>query len=143
MAAAELETQQRLKCAAHTAMQTAYAPYSNYPVGAAALLADGALISGANVENASYGLTLCAETAMVATLPGHRNSPTEPLPVLRTIAVVNAAGELIMPCGRCRQVLAEFADEQTVVLAGDGPIPLGQLLPRAFGPADVEARQRP
>lgn len=120
-------------------MRGAYAPYSRYPVGAAALLENGTLISGANLENASYGLTLCAETSMVAGLPAQRADQHAALPRLRVIAVVNADNELITPCGRCRQVLAEFADEHTVVLTRSGPVPLGQLLPMAFGPADLAA----
>ncbi len=136
-AAAGHEEQQRVREAAGNALRGAYAPYSNYPVGAAALLDNGLLISGANVENASYGLTLCAEAGMVAKLPAQRTTDGVPLPRLRTVAVVNADRELIMPCGRCRQLLAEFADERTVVLSKDGPVSLAALLPMAFGPRDL------
>lgn len=113
------------------AAQLAYAPYSRLLVGAAARTADGVVLTGCNVENASYGLSLCAETVLAATLihgGGGR---------LTHLTCRSGTGELLMPCGRCRQVLHEFGGPELLVEAPDGPIRLGELLPHAFGPEDV------
>lgn len=123
---------------AEAAAGRAYAPYSNFPVGAALLTAAGSLYEGANIENASFGLTVCAErTALfAAVLAGDRE--------VAAVAVATPRAPGSSPCGACRQVLNEFkpADsELIVVLQGeDGPIqvPLGALLPLAFGPRDLE-----
>ena len=122
-----------LLAAARAAAERAYAPYSAFPVGAAALTADGTVVTGCNVENASYGLTVCAERVAVwtAAAGGHR--------ALRAVAVVAPKARGVTPCGACRQVLNEFAPaaaDLIVVLEGPtGPeqVPLSALLPRSFG----------
>ena len=124
---------QRLRVAAREAMRHAYAPYSNYPVGAAALTDDGRLISGCNVENASYGLTLCAECGLVSSL--HAGGGGR----LVAFACVDRHEAALMPCGRCRQLLWEHAADGMLMDTADGPIPLAELLPRAFGRADLES----
>lgn len=121
-----------LRRAARAACGRAYAPYSGFPVGAAALVDDGRVVSGCNVENASYGVTLCAECGLVSSLAlggGGR---------LVALVCVDATGGPLMPCGRCRQLLDEHAAPGMLVQTGDGPITLGALLPRAFGPVDLE-----
>ncbi|WP_147108000.1 cytidine deaminase [Nesterenkonia populi] len=121
--------------AARQAMAAAYAPYSGYPVGAAALTDGGRVITGCNVENASYGVGLCAECALVGQLQltgGGR---------IVAFACVNGAGETIMPCGRCRQLLHEFAAPGFRILTPLGVRDWEQVLPQAFGPADLEAPQ--
>lgn len=122
--------------AAREAAAGAYAPYSNFPVGAALAFADGSVVTGANVENASYGLGLCAETVAVAKAlsDGARGG-------LLAVAVTGPSGT-ITPCGRCRQVLSELAqlgDTDPLVWCGeDGPeLRLSALLPHAFGPASL------
>ncbi len=110
----------------------AYAPYSRFPVGAAALVDDGRIVSGCNVENVSYGLGLCAECAVVCAL--HSSGGGR----LLALACVAADGELLMPCGRCRQVLLEHGGAQLLIAHPAGPKPLGGLLPDAFGPDDME-----
>lgn len=120
-----------LKRAAVFAARSAYAPYSKYPVGAAALLEDGRIITGANVENASYGLTLCAECAVVSQVGMTGGSITH-------VVCVNGDGACISPCGRCRQLLAEFSTAETSVLLERGAASMGELLPDAFGPMDLQ-----
>ena len=128
----------RLVDAAREAATQAYVPYSRFPVGAAALTEEGSVVTGCNVENASYGLTVCAErvAAFTAAAAGHR--------ALRAVAVVAPRRRGVTPCGACRQVLNEFkpmADDLVVILEGAaGPelVPLTALLPRAFGPRDLE-----
>lgn len=117
--------------AARAAAEAAYAPYSRFPVGAALAFADGRIVTGANVENASYGLSLCAETvaAAKALSEGLRGG-------LLAVAVVGPA-ESITPCGRCRQVLSELAQlggTDPVVWSDKSEFRLSELLPRAFGP---------
>lgn len=119
----------RLVDAARSAMRRAYAPYSGYRVGAALLTRDGVVVSACNVENVSYGLTLCAERAAVAraVADGERG--------FSMIAVTTDDSEEITPCGACRQVLAEFAPDMTVVTEGTGKRrrwPLTDLLPARF-----------
>jgi cytidine deaminase len=129
--AAELRARAR-KATAH-----AYVPYSHFPVGAALLTVDGTIVTGANVENASFGLTCCAERTAVftAAAAGHRT--------VVAIAVTATRVPTVTPCGACRQVLNEFkpADGDMIVLL-DGPeervVPLAELLPGAFGPRDLE-----
>jgi cytidine deaminase len=123
-----------LRSAAVAAAGHAYAPYSGLSVGAAALCSDGRVVTGCNVENASYGLGLCAECALVGQLQltgGGR---------LVAVACRSGAGELLLPCGRCRQVLYELGGAECLVDAVDGPRALGELLPEAFGPDDLPAR---
>lgn len=134
-----------LIAAAREASAGAYAPYSNFHVGAALLLADGTVVTGANVENASYGLSLCAETVAVAKILSAAQDG-----VLEAVAVTGGApdtpgqGATVTPCGRCRQVLNELAQ-----LGGTDPViwcdgeegvlelRLSELLPHAFGPANL------
>lgn len=121
-----------LRAAATDAMARAYAPYSGYRVGAAALVDDGRTVVGCNVENASYGVTLCAECGLVSTL--HASGGGR----LTHFVCVNGDGDLITPCGRCRQLLMENGGPQLQVLLGRGPVPLDALLPDAFGPHDLD-----
>jgi len=117
------------------AARGAYAPYSGFPVGAAALVDDGRIISGCNVENVSYGLGLCAECAVVCAL--HSTGGGR----LRALVCVDGGGALLMPCGRCRQVLLEHGGPDLLIDHPEGPRRLGVLLPDAFGPDDIAAYQ--
>jgi cytidine deaminase len=117
--------------AALEAMGRAYAPYSQFPVGAAALVDDGRVVVGCNVENASYGLTLCAECGLISSLlmsGGGR---------LVAFSCVDRHGEVLMPCGRCRQLLWEHGGPDLLVETVDGPQPMSVLLPYAFGSEDL------
>lgn len=119
--------------AARDAAARAYAPYSNYPVGAAALVADDRrIVTGSNVENASYGVGLCAECGLVSQLAATGGGR------LAAFVCVNGAGERIMPCGRCRQLLNEFKAPGMRVLTPRGELPFDDVLPQAFGPADLD-----
>ena len=120
-----------LRTAAVAAAGSAYAPYSRLSVGAAALCDDGRVVTGCNVENASYGLTLCAECTMAGQLRLTGGG--------RLVAVTcrSGAGALLMPCGRCRQVLYEFGGPSCLVDTPRGPAPLAEVLPDAFGPSDL------
>jgi cytidine deaminase len=118
------------------AARGAYAPYSGFPVGAAALVDDGRIVTGCNVENVSYGLGLCAECAVVCAL--HSTGGGR----LRALACVDGAGAPLMPCGRCRQVLLEHGGPDLLIDHPEGPRRLGVLLPDAFGPDDIAAYQR-
>ncbi|MCI4676879.1 cytidine deaminase [Mycolicibacterium litorale] len=109
----------------------AYAPYSKFPVGAAALADDGRIVVGCNVENVSYGLGLCAECAVVCDLVSGGGGR------LLALAVVDATGAALMPCGRCRQVLLEHGGPELLIDHAGGPVRLAELLPEAFGPADL------
>mgnify|MGYP000554206778 FL=1 len=130
--------QRDLLSRARQVAQRAYVPYSNFPVGAAALAADGSVFTGANVENASYGLTICAERSAVTALAsaGHRD--------IVAIAVSAPRVPLTTPCGACRQVLNEFrpVSEDMIVILDDREtgraVRLGELLPMAFGPRNLE-----
>lgn len=113
---------------ATAAMCRAYAPYSNFPVGAAALLDDGRIVSGCNVESASYGLTLCAECSLVSALQMSGGGR------IRAFYCVDGAGAALMPCGRCRQLLYEFRAADMVLMTGNGIKTMAQILPDAFGP---------
>jgi cytidine deaminase len=121
-----------LRAAAGEAMRRAYAPYSNFPVGAAALVDDGRTVVGCNVENASYGLGLCAECGLVSSL--HATGGGR----LVAFACVDAEGGPLLPCGRCRQLLWEHGGPTLLVDTADGPVPIGRLLPRAFGREDLD-----
>jgi cytidine deaminase len=121
-----------LRAAAREAMRHAYAPYSGFPVGAAALVDDGRTIVGCNVENASYGLGLCAECGLVSAL--HAGGGGR----LAALACVDATGAALLPCGRCRQLLWEHGGPDLLVDTVDGPVPMSELLPRAFGRADLD-----
>jgi cytidine deaminase len=120
-----------LKAVATEAMRHAYAPYSGYRVGAAALVDDGRTVSGCNVENAGYGVTLCAECGVVSSL--HRGGGGR----LTHFVCVNAHGEVIMPCGRCRQLLFEHGGNDLLLMTTRGVRPMSEVLPDAFGPDDL------
>lgn len=109
----------------------AYAPYSRFPVGAAGCTDDGRTVLGCNVENVSYGLGICAEVALIAHFVGTGGKR------LRALSVCDSRGEILMPCGRCRQVLLEHGGGGLLVDHRDGPLPLSTLLPHAFGPDDL------
>ncbi|QNN53706.1 cytidine deaminase [Nocardioides mesophilus] len=111
--------------------RNAYAPYSHYPVGAAALADDGRLLTGCNVENAAYGVTLCAECGLVSSLVATGGGR------LTHFVCVNGAGEVIMPCGRCRQLLFEHGGNELLLLTVRGVRPMSEVLPDAFGPDDL------
>jgi cytidine deaminase len=161
----------QLRAAAAEVAGRAYAPYSRLRVGAAGLTGDGRVVTGCNVENASFGLTLCAECGLVSALhatvpspPADRDGATsEPafsedpavsegvvaaegaqgagLPVLVAVAVVAGDGAPLLPCGRCRQLLLEAGGPGLLVDTASGPLPLAELLPAAFGGADLSARR--
>ncbi|MFB7029756.1 MULTISPECIES: cytidine deaminase [unclassified Streptomyces] len=117
-----------LRVAAREAMSRAYAPYSGFPVGAAALVDDGRTVSGCNVENASYGLALCAECGLVSQLQATGGGR------LTHFVCVDGRGEPLVPCGRCRQLLFEFGGPDLVLETPAGLLPLAEMLPQAFGP---------
>ena len=120
-----------LRSRAVEAMHHAYAPYSNYPVGAAALVDDGRIVVGCNVENASYGLGLCAECGLLSQL--HSSGGGR----ITHFACVNGNGDLIMPCGRCRQLLYEHGGRDLLVLTVSGVRAMHEVLPDAFGPESL------
>jgi cytidine deaminase len=122
----------RLLEAAIEAAKQAYAPYSGYRVGAAALADDGRLLQGCNVENAGYGVTLCAECGLVSQL--HLTGGGR----LTHFVCVNGDGAVIMPCGRCRQLLWENGGAPLQVLTVSGVRPMTEVLPDAFGPEDLQ-----
>jgi len=117
-----------------SAMKKAYAPYSKFPVGVAALVDDGRIISGCNVENASYGLTLCAECGLVSTLAATGGGK------LLAVYCVDSHGDALMPCGRCRQLLFEHGGDALRLMTDTGDRPLSDLLPWAFGPDEMKRR---
>jgi cytidine deaminase len=116
----------RLRAAAVAAMTKAYAPYSNFPVGAAGFTEDGRMVTGCNVENASYGLTLCAECGLVSALHGSGGGR------LVAVAVVDGNGDPLMPCGRCRQLLWEHGGAALLLETVRGVRPMSEVLPDAF-----------
>ncbi|MFE7584014.1 cytidine deaminase [Streptomyces gardneri] len=117
-----------LRVAAREAMSRAYAPYSGYPVGAAARVDDGRTVSGCNVENASFGLGLCAECGLVSELQATGGGR------LTHFVCVDGLGECLVPCGRCRQLLFEFGGPELVLETPAGLLTLAEMLPQAFGP---------
>jgi cytidine deaminase len=121
-----------LRAAAVEAMRHAYVPYSGFPVGAAALVDDGRVVTGCNVENASYGLTLCAECGLVSQL--HLTGGGR----LTRFVCVDGEGEVLMPCGRCRQLLWENGGARLRLLTVSGERDMAQVLPDAFGPENLE-----
>jgi cytidine deaminase len=112
----------------------AYAPYSGFPVGVAGVVDDGRMVSGCNVENAAYGVGLCAECGMVSQLHATGGG--------RLVAVwcVDGAGETLMPCGRCRQLLWENGTPETMLRTPRGILPMREVLPQAFGAQDLSRR---
>ena len=123
-----------LRAEALTAMKKAYVPYSKFPVGVAALVDDGRIVTGCNVENASYGLTLCAECGLVSSLIASGGGR------LVAFACVDISGNPLMPCGRCRQLLQEHGGSTLQMMTDQGVKTLGDLLPWAFGPEEIENR---
>ena len=142
-----------LRAAATAAAQRAYAPYSGLRVGAAGLAADGQVVTGCNVENSSYGLTLCAECGLVSALhasgagaasapgAGAARASGPGAEALRAVAVVAGDGQPLLPCGRCRQLLLEAGGPDLLVDTAEGPVELKVLLPAAFTGADLAARR--
>ena len=123
-----------LRTAAREAMAHAYAPYSNFPVGVAGLVDDGRVVTGCNVENASYGLALCAECGMVSDLARTGGGR------LVAVACVGGDGQPLMPCGRCRQLLWEHGGADMLIeTVSLGIVPMREVLPDAFGPEDLVA----
>jgi len=120
-----------LQAAAVDAMAHAYAPYSHFPVGAAGLVDDGRVVVGCNVENASYGLALCAECGLISAL--HASGGGR----LLAVACVGGDGAPLMPCGRCRQLLWENGGAGCLLLTASGVRPMSEILPDAFGPEDL------
>jgi cytidine deaminase len=123
-----------LRAAAKQAMANSYSPYSNFAVGAAALTDDGRIVSGCNVENASYGLALCAECSLVGDL--FRTGGGK----LVAFACVDAKGNVLMPCGRCRQLLFEHSSAGMQLDTVSGIKTIEEVLPDAFGPRDLIER---
>ncbi|MDO8106909.1 cytidine deaminase [Isoptericola sp. b441] len=123
-----------LRRAAIEITERAYVPYSHFPVGAAALVDDGRVIVGCNVENASYGVTLCAECALVSAL--HVSGGGR----LVAFVCVDGHGDALMPCGRCRQLLWEHGGGELQVATVSGIRPMTEVLPDAFGPRDLVER---
>jgi cytidine deaminase len=140
-----------LRASATAAAERAYAPYSGLRVGAAGLTADGQVVTGCNVENSSYGLTLCAECGLVSALhasgavhahgAGAVDASGAGAGALRAVAVVAGDGQPLLPCGRCRQLLLEAGGPDLLVDTAEGPVELKVLLPAAFTGADLAARR--
>lgn len=124
-----------LRAAATEVAGQAYAPYSKLRVGAAGQTRDGRVVTGCNVENASYGLTLCAECGLVSALHATGGG------TLEAVAVVAGDGAPLLPCGRCRQLLLEAGGPDLLVNTDSGPLPLSVLLPAAFSGTDLGARR--
>ena len=147
----------QLRAAAVDAASRAYAPYSRLRVGAAGLTFDGRLITGCNVENASYGLTLCAECGLVSAMHATTAPTANPAldgstslaggagrpPALLAVAVVAGDGNPLLPCGRCRQLLLEAGGPSMLVDTAGGPVQLSLLLPAAFGTDELVTRRDP
>lgn len=123
-----------LRVAATAAMARAYAPYSRFAVGAAGLVDDGRVVSGCNVENAAYGVALCAECGLVSSLVAGGGGR------LVAVAVVDAHGAVLMPCGRCRQLFWEHGGPAMLLDTPAGVKPMSEVLPDAFGVHDLEDR---
>jgi cytidine deaminase len=120
-----------LRARAVEAAHAAYCPYSNLQVGAAAVCDDGRVITGCNVENAAYGVVLCAECGLVSQL--HASGGGR----LTHFVCVNGDGDVIMPCGRCRQLLHEHGGRDLLLWTVSGIKPMSEVLPDAFGPEDL------
>jgi cytidine deaminase len=120
-----------LRDSAAEAMTRAYAPYSGFPVGAAALTDDGRVVSGCNVENAAYGVTLCAECSLISELFATGGG------TLRAFVCVNGDADLLAPCGRCRQLLWEHKGPELLLMTATGVVTIEEMLPGAFGPESL------
>lgn len=121
-----------LRAAANEARTWSYSPYSNFSVGAAALVDDGRIVQGANVENASYGVGLCAECGLVSALAASGGGR------LVAFSCVDGHGNVLMPCGRCRQLLYEFSAPGMLLETVSGIKTIDEVLPDAFGPRQLE-----
>ncbi|MCH6162214.1 cytidine deaminase [Streptomyces marispadix] len=121
-----------LRAVARDAMSRAYVPYSGFPVGAAALVDDGRTVHGCNVENAAFGVTLCAECGLVSSLIASGGGR------LTAFTCVDRHGDVLMPCGRCRQLLWEHGGPKLLMETASGVRTLNDLLPDAFGQADLQ-----
>jgi cytidine deaminase len=122
---------EQLLYAAIGVRQNAYAPYSQFPVGAAGLVDDGRIVVGCNVENVSYGLTLCAECGLVSHLRATGGG------WLVAVVCVDSQDNYLAPCGRCRQVLLEHGGKELQIMSPTGPLRMAELLPWSFGPDDL------
>ena len=120
-----------LRAAANEALAWSYSPYSSFPVGAAALVDDGRIVQGANVENASYGVGLCAECGLVSALAASGGGK------LVAFSCVDGHGNVLMPCGRCRQLLYEFSAPGMLLETVSGIKTIDEVLPDAFGPRQL------
>lgn len=118
--------------AAQAARARAYCPYSHYPVGAAALVDDGRVVTGCNVENAGYGVTLCAECGLVSNLVNTGGGR-----LVAFVCVGGEAGQVCAPCGRCRQLLFEHGGPELAMRMPSGDTTMAHVLPDAFGPGDL------
>jgi cytidine deaminase len=123
-----------LRDAASNAMSKAYAPYSNFPVGVAGLVDDGRIVTGCNVENASYGVALCAECGLISNLISTGGGK------LVAVACVDRHGNALMPCGRCRQLLWEHGGPDCLLDSVSGIKSMTEVLPDAFGAHDLTDR---
>jgi len=123
-----------LRAAASKAMSNAYAPYSNFPVGVAGLVDDGRIVTGCNVENASYGVALCAECGLISNLISTGGGK------LVAVACVDRHGNSLMPCGRCRQLLWEHGGPTCLLDSVSGIKTMAEILPDAFGAHDLTDR---
>src|SRR5699024_10044851 len=122
----------KLTVTAKHALSQAYAPYSHYPVAAAAMDRTGQIHLGVNIENASYGVTLCAECSLISSWRLNDDA------ALTHLVCLDAAGQYITPCGRCLELLHEHAPSTLSIATQQGPVTLAQLLPNAFGPENVQ-----
>ena len=125
-----------LQARAVEVMHHAYAPYSHFPVGVAGIVDDGRVVVGCNVENAAYGVALCAECGMVSSL--HASGGGR----LVAVSCVGGDGQPLMPCGRCRQLLWEHGGPECLLLTPQGVLPMRDVLPQAFGADDLDAAAR-
>ena len=123
---------EKLHSAAKEVMKNAYAPYSNFKVGVAALVDDGRIVVGCNSENASYGVGLCAECGLISSLTASGGGR-----LIATVCV-DKNGDYLSPCGRCRQLLFEHGGNEMLFMTPDGPKPFATLLPCAFGTEDLK-----
>jgi len=126
-----------LRARAVEVMRKAYAPYSRFPVGVAGIVDDGRVVVGCNVENAAYGVALCAECGMVSELVASGGGR------LVAVSCVGRDGEPLMPCGRCRQLLWEHGGPTCLLLTPEGVLPMTEVLPQAFGPDNLSIAAPP
>ncbi len=136
MAPADQVDWETLRQQAVEVMRHAYAPYSQFPVGVAGLVDDGRVVVGCNVENAAYGVALCAECGMVSAL--HASGGGR----LTAVFCVGGDGEALMPCGRCRQLLWENGGSSCLLMTPEGVLSMSEVLPQAFGAEDLDAAAR-